>query len=73
MWHAFIDGYRSIRPIAQTDFDAVALFVPIRHLWLMGEYAGRVAEWGTESVTWLGAQEEFLRTWEVEKLSPSLL
>jgi Ser/Thr protein kinase RdoA (MazF antagonist) len=73
MWHAFIDGYRSIRPIAQTDFDAVASFVPIRHLWLMGEYAGRVAEWGTGSMTWLGQQEEFLRTWEAEKLSPSLL
>src|SRR6267378_4384395 len=72
MWHAFIDGYRAIRPITPADFDAVALFVPVRHLWLMGEYAGRVAEWGTESMTWLGLQEEFLRTWEAEKLSPSL-
>ena len=45
MWHAFIDGYRAIRPITPADFDAVALFVPVRHLWLMGEYAGRVAEW----------------------------
>jgi len=38
----------------------------------MPAYAGRVAEWGTESMTWLGLQEEFLRTWEAEKLSPSL-
>jgi Ser/Thr protein kinase RdoA (MazF antagonist) len=72
MWHAFIDGYRAIRPITPADFDAVALFVPVRHLWLMGEYAGRVAEWGTESMTWLGLQEELLRTWQAEKLSPSL-
>jgi Ser/Thr protein kinase RdoA (MazF antagonist) len=70
--NARIDGYRAIRPITPADFDAVALFVPVRHLWLMGEYAGRVAEWGTESMTWLGLQEEFLRTWEAEKLSPSL-
>lgn len=73
MWLAFIDGYRSVRPIAPQDFDAVALFVPIRHIWLMGEYAGRVAEWGTETMTWLGQQEKFLRAWEDEKLSPSLL
>ena len=32
MWHAFIDGYRSIRSITPTDFDAVRLFVPIRHV-----------------------------------------
>ena len=35
MWHAFIDGYRSIRSIPATDFDALHLFVPIRHIWLM--------------------------------------
>jgi len=73
IWLAFIEGYRSVRPIAQADFDAVALFVPIRHIWLMGEYAGRVAEWGTESMAWLGQQEKFLQAWEAEKLSPSLL
>ena len=73
MWLAFIDGYRSVRPIAQGDFAAVALFVPIRHIWLMGEYAGRVAEWGTETMAWLGQQEQFLRAWEAEKLSPGLL
>ncbi len=73
IWLAFIDGYRSVRPIAPADFEAVALFVPIRHIWLMGEYAGRVAEWGTTTMTWLGRQEEFLRAWEVEKMSPGLL
>jgi Ser/Thr protein kinase RdoA (MazF antagonist) len=72
MWLAFIDGYRSIRPIAPADFDAVALFVPIRHIWLMGEYAGRVAQWGTEAMAWLPQQEGFLRAWETEKLSPGL-
>jgi Ser/Thr protein kinase RdoA (MazF antagonist) len=73
IWLAFIDGYRSVRPIAPQDFEAVALFVPIRHIWLMGEYAGRVIEWGTEAMTWLDKQEDFLRAWEADKLSPSLL
>ena len=75
MWHAFIDGYRSVRPIAPADFDAVPLFVPIRHIWLMGEMAGRLDEWGSEgmSTAWLDRQVEFLRSWEAEKLSDRLL
>jgi Ser/Thr protein kinase RdoA (MazF antagonist) len=75
MWHAFIDGYRSIRSITATDFDALHLFVPIRHIWLMGEYAGRIAEWGSEAVPveWLAKQVDLLQAWEDEKLSPGLL
>jgi Ser/Thr protein kinase RdoA (MazF antagonist) len=75
MWHAFIEGYRSIRPITPADFDAVHLFVPIRHIWLMGEYAGRIAEWGSRAVPaeWLTEQVEILQDWEDEKLSPGLL
>ena len=74
MWHAFIDGYRSIRSIPATDFDALHLFVPIRHIWLMGEYAGRIAEWGSEAVPveWLAKQVDLLQAWEDEKLSPGL-
>jgi Ser/Thr protein kinase RdoA (MazF antagonist) len=75
MWHAFIDGYRSIRSITPTDFDAVHLFVPIRHIWLMGEYAGRIAEWGSDAVPtqWLAEQVYILQAWEDEKLSSGLL
>ena len=74
MWHAFIDGYRSIGPITASDFDTLNLFVPIRHIWLMGEYAGRVAEWGSEAVpaAWLDQQADLLRAWEDEKLSAGL-
>ena len=75
MWHAFIDGYRSVRPIAPADLDAVQLFVPIRHVWLMGEMAGRLDEWGSEgmSTAWLGRQVEFLGSWEADRLSDRLL
>ena len=62
------------RPIAPADFDAVPFFVPIRHIWLMGEMAGRLAEWGSEAMptAWLDRQVEFLRSWETE-LSGRLL
>ena len=73
MWHAFIEGYRSARPIAPADFRAVHLFVPVRQIWLMGEYAGRVTEWGSElvSATRLARHLEILRCWEDSRLSSS--
>lgn len=75
MWHAFIEGYRAVRPIKPADFEAVPLFVPIRHFWLMGEMAGRLDEWGSEymATAWLDRQVEFLRIWEAERLSGLLL
>jgi Ser/Thr protein kinase RdoA (MazF antagonist) len=75
MWHAFLDGYRSRRQVAPADERAIHLFVPIRHMWLMGEYAGRTAERGTEllSAAWLERELAFLLAWERERLSPTLL
>ena len=72
MWHAFIDGYRSIRSITAADFDALHLFVPIRHIWLMGEYAGRIAEWGSEAVPveWLAKQADLLGAWRMRNCPP---
>jgi len=74
-WHAFIEGYRTIRELPHADFEAVHLFVPIRHLWLVGEYASRVHEWGRQAVPvdWIATQLDFMLSWEKEKLAPCLL
>jgi len=73
-WHAFIDGYRTIRDASHADFEAAGLFVPIRHLWLTGEYASRTHEWGSQAVPadWIAAQFDFMLSWEKEKLAPGL-
>jgi Ser/Thr protein kinase RdoA (MazF antagonist) len=74
MWHEFIDGYRSIHPITQPDFEATHLFVPIRHMWLLGEYASRIDGWGSNNVpaTWLTKELDFMLSWEREILSRRL-
>jgi Ser/Thr protein kinase RdoA (MazF antagonist) len=74
MWHAFIRGYRSVREIAASDFDATHLFVPIRHIWLIGEYAGRTDEWGTQNIPseWLEREVTFLETWQRERITGRL-
>ena len=67
-WAAFVDGYRSVRPITPDDFEAAFRFVIVRHFWLMGEYASRAREWGSNSVGWITEGVTFLRTWETERL-----
>jgi Ser/Thr protein kinase RdoA (MazF antagonist) len=68
MWDAFVDGYRKIRPIISNDLEAAQAFVIVRHIWLMGEYASRAREWGSEPVGWIAREIPFLKTWETERL-----
>jgi Ser/Thr protein kinase RdoA (MazF antagonist) len=74
-WHPFIEGYCSIRQLPDADFEAAHLFVPIRHIWLLGEWASRLHEWGSQAVPadWIAAQLDFMLSWEREKLAPGLL
>jgi len=64
-----------VRPISEVDFAAARLFVPIRHIWLLGEYASRVGEWGAEVVPadLIVRELDFMRTWEETQLGPALL
>ncbi len=71
-WEAFVDGYRTVRPITATDYEAAHLFVVVRHIWLMGEYASRAREWGSEPVQWITRELAFLRSWEEERLGGRL-
>ncbi|PAY04130.1 kinase [Bradyrhizobium sp. UFLA03-84] len=74
-WHAFIGGYRAARELRHVDLEAVDLFVPIRHIWLLGEWASRIHEWGEQAVSadWIAGQLDFMLRWEREMLSPRLL
>ncbi len=73
MWNAFVDGYRAIRPIAQNDFEAAHRFVVIRHMWIMGEYASRIDEWGANSVDWIARETDFLKAWEGVRFRSALM
>ncbi len=75
VWHAFRIGYQSVRAVTPEDEAAIPWFVAIRHIWLIGEYAARTAEWGREilSSTWLNREIRFLLTWERDHLLSRLL
>lgn len=71
-WDAFIEGYRTVRPIMPDDLEAAHRFVIVRHIWLMGEYASRVREWGIEPSGWIVREVEFLKAWETERVADRL-
>ena len=64
-WRYCLDGYRSLRPIGDADFAAIMPFVTVRQFWLMGEYAGRLAVWGTQAMptSYLRKQAARIRSW----------
>ena len=67
LWAAFLEGYRSVRPIPPADFEAIGLFVQVRNIWFWGEFASRVPEWGTENALdpdWLAGQVKVMGEWK---------
>ena len=62
-----------MRPISPDDFEAAHRFVIVRHFWLMGEYASRAQEWGSNAVGWVATEANFLKTWETEQFVDRLL
>jgi Ser/Thr protein kinase RdoA (MazF antagonist) len=65
-WRRYLKGYRSVRAVASNDFDAIAAFVAVRQCWLMGEHAGRISVWGTQTIptSYLRKQVELFSEWE---------
>jgi len=45
-WNAFLKGYCETRSLTDAELRAVALFVPIRHIWLMGLHSQGAETWG---------------------------
>jgi Ser/Thr protein kinase RdoA (MazF antagonist) len=74
-WHAFTEGYRSNRELPRADFEAAHLFVLVRYIWLLGEWASHIPKWGSQAVPadWIAGQLDFMLAWEKEKLAPGLL
>lgn len=65
-WRHFLKGYRTVRTLESHDFDAIAAFVMVRQIWLMGEYAGRIPVWGAQmlSTSYMRRQVAVLLDWE---------
>ena len=62
----FFSAYSEVRPVAASDLAAIAPFVAVRQIWLLGEYAGRVSTWGSQAMPtdYLQRQVKLLQQWE---------
>ena len=65
-WRHFVDGYRSVQPVPPVDFEAITVFVAIRHFWLMGEYASRLHRMGSRVFRgpWFRKNFELVKEWQ---------
>ncbi|VTU18373.1 homoserine kinase [Variovorax sp. PBS-H4] len=65
-WTHYLRGYRAVGQVSDSDMAALPLFLQLRHLWNLGEAAGRLHHWGTNSVPvdWLQKQVEVFAAWK---------
>lgn len=65
IWHAFLRGYRSSRPLVKADLCAVPVLVVLRQLWYMAEIAKNADLLGGRYVSdaFLDTNLRFLRRW----------
>ena len=55
-WASFIDGYRTVRTLTDTELQSIPWFVAARRIWLAGVYLSNEDVWGTGIIN-----EEFFR------------
>jgi len=49
-WNLFLEGYSRIRPLTKSEHNAIDLFLPIRHIWLMGLQTRTIAIHGRHMI-----------------------
>lgn len=65
-WMHYLRGYRAGGgEVSERDMVALPIFIQLRHLWNIGEAAGRLHHWGTNNVSadWLRKQLEVFEAW----------
>ena len=65
-WNAFLTGYGDVRELSPNEVEATRLFVPARHIWLMGLHVGGAERFGHSFVgnAYFDRQVRFLRRWD---------
>jgi len=63
---AFTTGYSRVRAIPLVDMEAIGLFVPIRHILWVGNFASRIPLTGARvlSSDWFRNELELVRKWD---------
>jgi Ser/Thr protein kinase RdoA (MazF antagonist) len=64
MWNAFLKGYSEIRTLDEAELEAVKVFVPIRHIFLIGLHVDLMGKIGHTGITLdMKKHIDFVREW----------
>jgi Ser/Thr protein kinase RdoA (MazF antagonist) len=68
LWNPFLQGYREVKKLKQSDLDAVPPFIAARHIWIMGLHAANAYDlgYGWLNENYFNHQMKFLHRWETE-------
>ncbi len=74
LWNPFLQGYREVKELKESDLDAVPLFIGARHIWIMGLHAANAYDlgYGWLNDSYYDHQMKFLRRWETELLNEKM-
>jgi Ser/Thr protein kinase RdoA (MazF antagonist) len=74
LWNPFLQGYREVKELKQSDLDAVPLFIGARHIWIMGLHAANAYDlgYGWLNDNYFDHQMKFLHKWETELLNEKI-
>lgn len=64
-WNTFLDGYTKIRHLKPSELEAAILFVPIRHIWMMGLHTAGTQAWGRDWINdrYFDRTISFIKNW----------
>ncbi len=51
VWKDYLAGYQKVRRLGKRELEATHIFVPVRHIWLMGWETSMADVWGHSSLT----------------------
>lgn len=46
LWNSYLKGYNEIKKLTKEELEAAFLFVPIRHIWILGLHTHGYNDWG---------------------------
>lgn len=65
LWNSFLKGYSEVKALTKEEIKAAFVFVPIRHIWLLGVHAYSSDDWGAEYLqdNFFNSRIAFIKKW----------
>lgn len=64
-WNAFLKGYSKTRAVSERELEATKIFVPIRHIWMVGSHTQKAETFGRSWMNdgYFNNHIDFIKRW----------